>query len=180
MDYFELHVAGLTRQLPICKVNDEISFAAFVMFGDVELTERVAEELLKKCPEFDVIVTAEAKGIPLAYAMARMSGKTYIPARKAPKLYMHDPIAIEVKSISDRRRCHQHRRLAPCPGRPGQQGRRQHRRKSFRARGRRRDEARRYHLSRRAPDHRERLRRYHQVILTKQEAQDICASFCVL
>ena len=100
MDYFELHVAGLTRQLPICKVNDEISFAAFVMFGDVELTERVAEELLKKCPEFDVIVTAEAKGIPLAYAMARMSGKTYIPARKAPKLYMHDPIAIEVKSIS--------------------------------------------------------------------------------
>ena len=100
MDYYELHVAGLTRQLPICKVNDEISFAAFVMFGDVELTERVAEELLKKCPEFDVIVTAEAKGIPLAYEMARLSGKTYIPARKAPKLYMHDPIAIEVKSIS--------------------------------------------------------------------------------
>ncbi|MBP0968629.1 MAG: adenine phosphoribosyltransferase [Oscillospiraceae bacterium] len=100
MDYFELHVAGLTRQLPICKVNDEISFAAFVMFGDVELTERVAEELCKKVPEFDVIVTAEAKGIPLAYAMARISGKTYIPARKAPKLYMHDPISIEVKSIS--------------------------------------------------------------------------------
>ena len=99
MDYFELHVAGLTRQLPICKVNDEISFAAFVMFGDVELTEKVATELLKKCPEFDVIVTAEAKGIPLAYEMARQSGKTYIPARKAPKLYMHDP---NTRDVSDR------------------------------------------------------------------------------
>ena len=100
MEYFELHVAGLTRQLPICKVNDQISFAAFIMFGDVEMTVRAAEELLKKCPEFDVIVTAEAKGIPLAYEMARQSGKTYIPARKAAKLYMHDPVAIDVKSIS--------------------------------------------------------------------------------
>jgi len=100
MEYFELHVAGLTRQLPICKVNDDISFAAFIMFGDVEMTVRASEELLKKCPEFDVIVTAEAKGIPLAYEMARQSGKTYIPARKSSKLYMHDPIEIEVQSIS--------------------------------------------------------------------------------
>ncbi|MBQ4093643.1 MAG: adenine phosphoribosyltransferase [Oscillospiraceae bacterium] len=100
MEYYELHVAGLTRQLPICKVNDEISFAAFIMFSDVELTVATAEALLKKCPEFDVIVTAEAKGIPLAYEMSRQCGKKYIVARKMSKLYMHDPIEVEVKSIS--------------------------------------------------------------------------------
>ena len=100
MEFYELHVAGLTRQLPICKVNDEISFAAFIMFSDVELTVATAEALLKKCPEFDVIVTAEAKGIPLAYEMSRQCGKKYIVARKMNKLYMHDPIEVEVKSIS--------------------------------------------------------------------------------
>ena len=100
METYELHVAGLTRELPICKVNEEISFAAFIMFGDVELTIACAEELLKKAPEFDIIVTAESKGIPIAYEMARQSGKTYIPARKMAKLYMHDPIKVEVKSIS--------------------------------------------------------------------------------
>ena len=100
METYELHVAGLTRQLPICKVNDDISFAAFIMFGDVEMTVAAAKGLLEKSPEFDVIVIAESKGIPLAYEMARQSGKTYIPARKSSKLYMHDPIEIEVKSIS--------------------------------------------------------------------------------
>lgn len=97
---YTLHVAGLTRELPICKVNDHMDIAAFIMFGDVELTVACAEELLKKCPEFDVILTAEAKGIPLAYEMARQSGKRWIPARKGAKLYMQDPIVIEDESIT--------------------------------------------------------------------------------
>lgn len=101
--YYEMTVAGLKRQLPICRVNDNMSIAAFIMFSDVELTVKCAEELLKKCPEFDVIFTAEAKGIPLAYEMARQSGKTYVVARKMSKLYMKEPIEIEVKSISTAR-----------------------------------------------------------------------------
>lgn len=99
-DTYTLHVAGLTRELPICKVNDHMDIAAFIMFSDVELTVACAAELLKKCPEFDVILTAEAKGIPLAYEMARQSGKQWIPARKGAKLYMQDPVVIEDESIT--------------------------------------------------------------------------------
>ena len=97
---YTLQVAGLTRVLPICPIGNGVSIASFVMLGDVELTVACAAELLKKVPEFDVIVTAEAKGIPLAYEMARESGKPYIPARKGPKLYMKEPIIVEDKSIT--------------------------------------------------------------------------------
>lgn len=97
---YSLTVAGVTRELPICKVNDSLSIAAFIMFSDVELTVACAEALLKKCPEFDLIVTAEAKGIPLAYEMSRQSGKKYIPARKGPKLYMSKPVIVEDQSIT--------------------------------------------------------------------------------
>ncbi|MEG0912544.1 MAG: phosphoribosyltransferase family protein [Oscillospiraceae bacterium] len=102
--FYELKVAGCTRQLPICKVNDVISIAAFIMFSDVEITIACAEELLKKVPDFDVIVTAEAKGIPLAYEMARQSGKQYIACRKMSKLYMTDPVMVEVQSITTARK----------------------------------------------------------------------------
>ncbi len=98
--FFELHVAGLTRQLPLCPLNDKVSIAAFVMFSDVELTVACAEALLKKVPDFDVIVTAESKGIPLAYEMSRQCGKKYIPARKMHKLYMTNAQCVEVKSIT--------------------------------------------------------------------------------
>ena len=97
---YTLHVAGLTRELTICKVNDHMDIAAFIMFGDVELTVACAAELLKKVPDFDIIVTAEAKGIPLAYEMARQSGKPWITARKGPKLYMKEPVIIEDQSIT--------------------------------------------------------------------------------
>lgn len=99
-DTYTLEVAGLTRELPICKVNDHMDIAAFIMFSDVELTVACAAELLKKCPAFDVILTAEAKGIPLAYEMSRQSGKQWIPARKGAKLYMRDPVVIEDQSIT--------------------------------------------------------------------------------
>jgi len=100
---YTLNVAGLTRQLHICPVNEKMSIAAFIMFSDVELTVACATELLKIVPDHDVIITAESKGIPLAYEMARQSGKQYILARKSQKLYMKRPIAVDVKSITTAR-----------------------------------------------------------------------------
>lgn len=97
---YTLEVAGLKRELPKCALNDKLDIAAFVMFSDVELTVAVSEELLKKCPEFDVILTAESKGIPLSYEMARQSGKNYVVARKTVKLYMTNPVSVTVKSIT--------------------------------------------------------------------------------
>ena len=97
---YTLHVAGLTRELTICKVNDHMDIAAFIMLGDAELTVAAAAELLKKCPDFDILLTAEAKGIPLAHEMSRQSGKRYIPARKGPKLYMEEPVVVEDVSIT--------------------------------------------------------------------------------
>ncbi len=99
--FYEMKIAGLERELPLCPINDELYIGAFVMFGDVEITCAAASELLKKAPEFDVIVTAESKGIPLAYEMARQSGdKDYVVCRKAQKLYMLDIIETVVDSIT--------------------------------------------------------------------------------
>lgn len=102
MAVYKLRVAGLERDLAICPVNDKLDIAAFIMFSDVELTVACASELIKKIPECDVIITAESKGIPLAYEMARQmgNGMKYIVARKMAKLYMHDPVSVNVKSIS--------------------------------------------------------------------------------
>ncbi len=100
MEYYTLKVAGLERQLPILPVNDKLSIAAFVMFSDVEITVNCASELLKRTGDFDVVLTAESKGIPLAYELARQSGKTYVVGRKGVKLYMSDPICVNVKSIT--------------------------------------------------------------------------------
>lgn len=98
--YHEMEIAGLTRRLPLCPVNDDLYIAGFVMFGDVEITIRSAEELLKQATEFDVIVTAESKGIPLAYEMARETGKDYLVLRKGSKLYMTNVIETKVDSIT--------------------------------------------------------------------------------
>ncbi len=101
-EYYNLKVAGLERKLPICEVNEHLDIAGFVMFSDVELTVACARDLLKKVPEFDVILTAESKGIPLAYEMARQfgNGMKYIVARKMPKLYMREPLSVDVRSIT--------------------------------------------------------------------------------
>lgn len=99
--YYEMNVAGLTRQLPLCKVSDDLYIGAFVIFGDVELTVNSARELLKVAPEHDIMITAESKGIPLVYEMARQSGENnYLIARKAPKLYMKNIVSTEVTSIT--------------------------------------------------------------------------------
>ncbi len=97
---YRLTVAGVTRELPLCPVNANLDIAAFIMFGDVEVTVACAKALLEKCPEFDVLITAESKGIPLAYEMSRQSGKPYLLARKGKKLYMSDPLQVEDKSIT--------------------------------------------------------------------------------
>ena len=100
METYRLKVAGLERDLPVCPLGNGISIAGFVMFSDVELTIRCAEELLKAVPEFDVMLTAESKGIPLAYEMSRQCGKRYILARKSQKLYMKNAVGVEVQSIT--------------------------------------------------------------------------------
>lgn len=99
--YYTMNVAGLQRNLPICKVTDDLYIAGFVIFGDQELTVAAARELLKLAPEYDYIITAEAKGIPLAHEMSRQAGDAkYILARKGPKLYMRDIFEVSVHSIT--------------------------------------------------------------------------------
>ena len=99
--YYRMKVAGLERDLPICPVNENLYIAGFVIFGDQELTVACARDLLERAPEYDYIITAEAKGIPLAHEMARQHGDAkYILARKGPKLYMRDIFSVTVNSIT--------------------------------------------------------------------------------
>lgn len=97
---YKMTIAGCERELPLFPVSDSLEIAAFIIFGDVELTIKSCAELLKKVPEFDVIITPEAKSIPLAYEMARQSGKPYIVARKGVKVYMRSPLEVSVNSIT--------------------------------------------------------------------------------
>ena len=99
--FYRMKVAGLERDLPICPVNENLYIAGFVIFGDQELTVACARDLLERAPEYDYIITAEAKGIPLAHEMARQAGDSkYILARKGPKLYMRDIFSVTVNSIT--------------------------------------------------------------------------------
>lgn len=101
-DIYTIEVAGVKRDLNLCPLNDTMKIAGFVIFGDVELTKKCAAELLKIAPDdFDYMITAESKGIPLIHEMARQSGRnTYLLARKAPKLYMKNIVETEVRSIT--------------------------------------------------------------------------------
>ena len=97
---YTIDIAGLKRELPLFPVSDDTCIGAFVLFGDVEITEHAARELLKIAPEFDYIAAPEAKAIPLAYEMSRQSGKEYIVARKKAKAYMSNPISVTLTSIT--------------------------------------------------------------------------------
>lgn len=100
-EFYTMEIAGLKRDLPLCKVNDDLYIAAFIMFGDVEITKACAKALLEKAPEFDIMITAESKGIPLLYEMARQTNSdNYIIARKGPKVYMKNTIHTYVNSIT--------------------------------------------------------------------------------
>ena len=100
-EFYSINIAGLRRDLPICRISDELSIAAFVLFGDVELTIAAAGRLLSLAPPHDIIVTPEAKAIPLAHEMARQhGGVSYIVARKHAKLYIKEVFSVEYQSIT--------------------------------------------------------------------------------
>ena len=100
---YPIQIAGLERELPLCKITDDLYIGAFICFGDAELTVACAREMLKLVEKdsYDYLFTAEAKSIPLIHEMARQSGaKKYFIARKGPKAYMPDPIHVEDRSIT--------------------------------------------------------------------------------
>lgn len=104
MQTYEMTIAGCRRALPLCPLNDKLQIGAFVIFGDPELTTACADALLSRAPAYDYIITAEAKGIPLAHEMARLAGnQKYFIARKAPKLYMTGVMEVTVRSITTAR-----------------------------------------------------------------------------
>lgn len=99
--YHEMKIAGLVRKLPLFPVDEDTMIAAFIIFGDVEMTETAARALLDRAPDFDILMTAEAKSIPLAYEMAKQAGMNdYVIARKAMKVYMRNAISTVVNSIT--------------------------------------------------------------------------------
>lgn len=105
---YQLEVVGLTRDLPIIQLTEELAIASFVLLGDAELTTKAAQALAEKIPsEVDYLVTAEAKGIPLLQEMARIMGfKTYFVARKSVKAYMETPLEETVFSITTQKEQH--------------------------------------------------------------------------
>ena len=105
--YYHMNIAGYERDLPICPLNEKLQIAGFVIFGDPELTTACAQALLDRAPEYDYLITAEAKGIPLVHEMARLAGnQKYFLARKAPKLYMTGVLDVKVRSITTAKEQH--------------------------------------------------------------------------
>lgn len=97
---YKMTIAGVERELIKYPVSDKLDIAAFILFDDVEITEKSAEALLKICPEHDIVLTAEAKSIPLCYEFARIGCRRYVVARKGTKVYMSDPLSVCVNSIT--------------------------------------------------------------------------------
>ena len=101
MNYYTLKIGDLERKLPIIKLSEDLSIASFVILGDTEIVEKTAPLIAEKLPKIDYIVTAEAKGVPLAYEISKILNlKSYIVARKSVKAYMKDVIEAEVNSIT--------------------------------------------------------------------------------
>ena len=101
---YKMNIAGVERELELFSVTDDLKIAAFILFGDVEVTKAAASELIKKAPEHDILITSEAKSIPLIYEMARQLGKNdYIIARKGPKVYMRNLLKVSVNSITTKK-----------------------------------------------------------------------------
>lgn len=101
---YKMNIAGLERELPLCPVSDNLDIAAFIIFGDVELTVKCAEALIPLLPAHDIMLTAEAKSIPLIHELAKQQGENeYIIARKGEKVYMPSPISVNVRSITTQR-----------------------------------------------------------------------------
>lgn len=99
-DTFKMTIAGCERELQKYAVNDKLDIAAFILFDDVEITEKSAKALLDVCPQHDIVLTAEAKSIPLCYEIARIGCRRYVVARKGTKVYMSNPVSVSVNSIT--------------------------------------------------------------------------------
>ena len=86
---YPMTIAGLRRELPLCKVADDFYIGAFIMFGDAEITVACAKALLARAPkEYD-------------YLLTRQSGASeYFVARKGMKVYLTNPIHVQVRSIT--------------------------------------------------------------------------------
>ncbi|HBD64010.1 MAG TPA: adenine phosphoribosyltransferase [Clostridiales bacterium] len=105
MKKYSIEVAGVKRELPVIQISDKLSIASFVILGDTEIVCASAEEIVKRLPEVDVLVTAEAKGIPLVFEISRLlKMKKYIVARKSIKPYMNNPMVHEVVSITTQKK----------------------------------------------------------------------------
>lgn len=103
--YYEMNIAGCIRRLPRVRITDSMEIASFVLLGDAQLVVKAADELVKRVPQVDYLITAEAKGIPLVQEMARILGMPrYFVARKSVKPYMTDPFVTEVYSITTQKK----------------------------------------------------------------------------
>lgn len=101
METYQIQIAGLTRDLPLRRVNEHLQIAAFIMLGDTELIEAVASAMVGLLPQgVDYLVAPETKAIPLVHAMARQMGLDYVVLRKRAKVYMINPLKVTVKSIT--------------------------------------------------------------------------------
>lgn len=97
---FAVNVAGVRRDLRLFEVKPGVRIAILNILGDTELVQAAAKALSSKLPAVDALVTAEAKAIPLAYAMSVESGIPYIVLRKSYKPYMGDALKSETLSIT--------------------------------------------------------------------------------
>ncbi len=99
-EFYTVTIAGVTRHLPLIEVAPGVRIALFNMLGDTEVVEAAAEELAKRLPKADALVTPEVKAIPLAHALSVRLGIPYVVARKIFKPYMQGAISVEVVSIT--------------------------------------------------------------------------------
>ena len=100
---YAVEIAGLKRELRLFEIKPGLKIAILNILGDTELVQACAKQLaskLKDIEDFDVLVTAEAKSIPLAYALSVETKKPYVVLRKAYKLYMGDALKAETLSIT--------------------------------------------------------------------------------
>lgn len=101
-EIYPIDIAGVHRDLQLFEVKPGLRIAILNILGDVKLVDACAKALAKKLAgtDYDVIVTAEAKSIPIAHMLARETGKPYLVLRKESKPYMGNFICVETLSIT--------------------------------------------------------------------------------
>jgi len=99
---YTVEVAGLKRDLRLFEIKPGLKIAILNILGDTEFVQVCAQELAKKLKDtdYDVLVTAEAKSIPLAYALSAETKKPYVVLRKSYKPYMGNALKAETLSIT--------------------------------------------------------------------------------